>query len=261
LERQRGEAIRLIDLPALDDGIDHIFDQLPRKISATKMVDWKRQKFSQIAEACDENHGAAYRRYISSLIAMGPRLDSVVRREVEYFIRRVGDGQDTDLSRDIARRFALLYAAGILAIRSGVVGWDIIELLAAIRNCYVKARTMLPDDGELLRVGLDILKQKLATLPSIQTRNASHFFKRRCQSLDGFKKAGNGNDHIIKRNVFDGLFVSRHQQELVEAWLLANGQLTRALPKGVNSNIAVPKEQHIWPDGERRRSLQIYSPR
>jgi hypothetical protein len=47
---------------------------------------------------------------------------------------------------------------------------------------------MLPDDGELLRSGLDILKQKLATFPSIQTRNVTHFDKRRCRSLEGFKK-------------------------------------------------------------------------
>ena len=110
MERQRGEAIRLIDLPALDDGMDHIFDRLPRKISAAKMVDWKRQKFSEIAEACEKNHGAAYRRYITSLIAMGPRLAPYVQHRVDYFIRHVQDDQDSDLSRDIAKRFALLYA-------------------------------------------------------------------------------------------------------------------------------------------------------
>jgi hypothetical protein len=257
LERQRGEAIRLIDLPALDDGMDHIFDRAPKRLAVAKMIDWKRQQFAEIAQACDENHGATYRRYISSLIAMGPRLDPVLRRQVEYFVRRVRDGQDTDLSRDLARRFALLYAGGVLAIRAGVVGWESKELFAAVRKCYIKARAMLPDDGELLRSGLDILKQKLATLPLIRTRNPTYFDKRRCRSLEGFKKAGNGNAHIIRRNVFDGLFISRHQQELIENWLLDNGQLTRALTKGANSNVAVPKEQHIWPDGERRRSLEI----
>jgi hypothetical protein len=74
LERQRGEAIRLIDLPALDDGMDHIFDRAPKKLAAAKMIDWRRRQFAEIAQACDENHGAAYRRYISSLIAMGQRL-------------------------------------------------------------------------------------------------------------------------------------------------------------------------------------------
>jgi hypothetical protein len=187
LERQRGEAIRLIDLPAFDGGQDHIFDRMPRKVSAAAMVDWKRQKFSDIAEACEENHGASYCRYISSLIAMGPRLAPFVQNRIAYFIRQVRDDRDTDLSRDIAKRFAILYAGGMLARRAGLVGWDGKELLSAIKKCYIKARTMLPDDGELLRAGLEVVNQKLATLPVISYRNAGQFDKKRCDALDGFK--------------------------------------------------------------------------
>jgi hypothetical protein len=29
------------------------------------------------------------------------------------------------------------------------------------------------------------------------------------------------------------------------------------MPKNTGSNVAVPKEQQIWPDGERRRSIEI----
>jgi putative DNA primase/helicase len=258
MERQRGEAIRLIDLPALDGEHDHIFDQLPRKLSAAKMVDWKRQKFSEIAEACENNHGAAYRRYITSLIAMRSRLAPYVQHRINYFVCHVQDDQDSDLSRDIAKRFALLYAGGMLARRSGLVTWDSKQLLAAIKKCYVKARSMLPDDAELLRAGIVILAKKLASLPKTSLRNKGEFSKERCDDLDGIKKPGPGRvPCLIKRHVFDNLFVSRHQQELVEAWLLHNGRLAKALPKGSGSNIPVPKEQHIWPDGERRRSLEI----
>ena len=190
MERQRGEAIRLIDLPALDDEHDHIFDQLPRKISAAKMVDWKRQKFSEIAEACENNHGAAYRRYITSLIAMGPRLAPYVQHRINYFIRHVQDDQDSDLSRDIAKRFALLYAGGMLARRSGLVVWESKEILAAIKKCYVKARDMLPDDAELLRTGIGILTKKLASLPKASLRNKRQFSKERCDDLDGYQAAG-----------------------------------------------------------------------
>lgn len=258
LERQRGEAVRLIDLPAFDEGQDHVFDRMPRKLSTNAMVEWKRQKFSEIAEACEKNHGAAYRRYISSLIAMGPKLAPFVQNRISYFIRHVRDGQDTDLSRDVAKRFAVLYAGGMLASRVGLVGWDNKELLAAINKCYVKARAMLPDDGQLLRAGLEVLKQKLTALPVLTSRSAGQFDKKRCDALDGFKGSGSGPvSYIVKRHAFDGLFVSKDQQKLVEDWLLNNDQLTKALPKRSGSNAAVPKEQHIWPDGERRRSLEI----
>lgn len=191
---------------------------------------------------------------------MGPRLAPFVQNRIKHFIRHVRDAQDTDLSRDIAKRFAVLFAGGMLARRAGLIGWDSRELLAAIRQCYVKARSMLPDDGELLRDGLEILAQKLTALPVLSSRNAGQFDKKRCDALDGFKKPSSGPAcYIIKRHVFDGLFASRHQQELVEAWLLNNDQLTKALPKRSGSNATVAKEQHIWPDGVRRRSLEINS--
>jgi putative DNA primase/helicase len=207
LERQRGEAVRLIDLPAFNDEKDHIFDRMTHKLSVVAMVDWKRQTFSEIAEACEANHGAAYRRYVTSLIAIGPRLAPFVQNRIAYFIRQVRDSQDTDLSRDIAKRFAVLYAGGMLARRSGLVAWDSKELLAAIRNCYVKARAMLPDDGELLRAGLEILTQKLASLPVFSSRNFGQFNKKRCDALEGFKRLGSGPvSFIIKRHVFDGFW-------------------------------------------------------
>lgn len=258
LERQRGETIRLIDLPAFGDGEDHIFDLVPRKLSAAAMADWKRETFAEIAEACELNHGAAYRRYISSLIEMGPRLVPFAKNRISYFIRHVRKGQDTDLSRDLAKRFGVLYAGGMLALRGGLVGWDSKELLAAIKKCYFKARSMLPDDGELLRAGLEALSQKLAALPVLSSRNVDQFDKKRCDALDGYKKLNSGQaTHLIKRHAFDGLYVSRHQQELVESWLMNNGQLTRAQTKGAKLSVAVPKEQHIWPDGQRRRSLEL----
>jgi hypothetical protein len=102
------------------------------------------------------------------------------------------------------------------------------------------------------------LVQKLNSFPKASLRDKGEFSKERCDALDGIKQPGLGRvPCLIKRHVFDNLFVSRHQQELVEAWLLHNGRLAKALPKGNGSNILVPKEQHIWPDGERRRSLEI----
>lgn len=258
LERQRGEAIRLIDLPAFDDGREHIFDRMPQRAATADMAEWKRQKFLEIARACEENHGAAYRRYVKSLIEMGARLNPFVQNQIAIFIRGVRNDHDTDLSRDVAKRFGILYAGGILARRAGLVDWDDHELSAAIKNCYGRARAMLPDDGELLRRGLEALETKFVTLALMSNHNSAQFAKAQCDELDGFTRRGSGSiSHIIKRHVFDSLFVSKHQQTLVEAWLLNNGRLARAISKGAASGVFVPKEQHIWPDGERRRSLEV----
>lgn len=117
---------------------------------------------------------------------------------------------------------------------------------------------MLPDDGELLRVGLEALSQKLATLPVLSSRNVDQFDKTKCDALDGYKKlSAEETVYLIKRHVFDSLFISRQQQDLVENFLLDSGELMRAQTKGAKSSGGVPKVQHIWPDGQRRRSVEL----
>jgi hypothetical protein len=68
LERQHGEALRLIDLPAVFDGLDHIFDRLPKNLEIGNFQDWKKDTFKKLADACEEYHGKAFRKYIKALI-------------------------------------------------------------------------------------------------------------------------------------------------------------------------------------------------
>ena len=69
LERQHGEAVRLIDLPAVFNGLDHIFDRLPEDFDRSNFQDWKRDTFKNIVDACKKDHGKAFRKYIKALIA------------------------------------------------------------------------------------------------------------------------------------------------------------------------------------------------
>lgn len=147
----------------------------------------------------------------------------------------------------------------MLARRFGLVGWDNNELLAAIRTCYARARAMLPDDDRLLRDGIGILADRLTSLPAYSS-GLKRPFNAGFDDVDGVRGNSSTGPCLIKRHVFDTLFVSRHQLELVEAWLLDNGALTKGLPKRGSADFFSPKEQHMWPDGRRRRSLEIKWP-
>jgi len=46
LERQHGEALRLIDVPAVIDGQDHIFDRLPNDLDKSNFEAWRRNAFA-----------------------------------------------------------------------------------------------------------------------------------------------------------------------------------------------------------------------
>ena len=79
LERQHGEALRLIDLPVIFDGLDHIFDRLPEDPDRSNFQDWKRDTFKRIADACEKDHGKASRKYIKALIADRAKLEKYVQ--------------------------------------------------------------------------------------------------------------------------------------------------------------------------------------
>ena len=102
--------------------------------------------------------------YIKALIAE-PKPKEYVERRISYFERHACDDFDGDVARDVARKFGLIYAGGMLGIRCGLLPWDRKELLDAVGKTYIQARQLLPDDGISLRLGIAALRDKLHQLP------------------------------------------------------------------------------------------------
>lgn len=251
-ERQGGEAVRLIDLPAITRECDHIFDRAPLNCDSPG---WRASTFKKIALACATNHGEAYMHYLRRLLAMGDSLSSYVQQRIDFFLRRVTDELDGELSRDIARKFALLYAGGMLARRFHLVEWSKADLLSAISECYVRAKSLLRDDGVVLREGLLLLNKKLQSFPTWTHETKDQFDVEFCESIDGLKRPREGHKlHLIKGDSFDAIFDSLDQTRLVEDWLLKGGMIT---PSRKNEGAREAKCQHSWPDGRRRRGLEI----
>ncbi len=261
LERQHGEALRLIDVPATFDGLNHAFDRLPANLETGNFQDWKKDTFKKIADACAQNHGKAFKKYIKTLIAH-PNLGKYIQSRTAYFVTKVCDQYDGDVARDVAEKFGLIYSGGRLGIRFGLLPWDKDELLEAITKSYVGARDQLPDDGIALREGIKALRVRLRDLPVLpgaqQANIAANFNK-----VDGYRQRQEGvTRYIIKREVFNSIFTSGTQRTLVIDWLIENQRITLAVPSAHTGAAELkPKGQFIWPDGVRRRSYQIVWPR
>ena len=64
--RREGASVRLIDMPAALDGLDHIFDRTTFPTGAPT-EQWKQKQFADIARACAQRHGAVFDQYIRGL--------------------------------------------------------------------------------------------------------------------------------------------------------------------------------------------------
>ena len=259
-ERQHGEALRLIDVPAVFDGLDHIFDRVPTDSDTSNFQDWKRQTFKKIANACEQNHGRAFRKYIKALIADHSKVKTAVEEKISFFVNEVCDEFDGDVARDVAEKFGLIFAGGTLGIQYKLLPWDETELLDAVAKSYVAARALLPDDGVSRRQGITALRAKLHELPRISKNTAAEID---FDEIDGYRKRRKKvNEYVIKCDAFNSIFVSRNQRSLVVEWLIQKQRITLATTKASAGTPAPePKKQHSWPDGERRRSFEIVWPR
>jgi hypothetical protein len=257
MERQHGEALRLIDVPAVFGGSDHIFDGA--SANATNNEDWRSHAFTGIAEACEQNHGKPFRKYIKALIAKRATLKDEVASNVSSFVGSAGDKFDGAITRDVARKFGLIYAGGLFGIQCRLLPWTEAELRDAVLKSFVAARDLLPDKGVLLRSGIAALRAKLRQLPSV-----SMPIKKRDTELDygqlhGYRvSTPEDNRYVIKVEIYKQIFSSSEQRDLVTNRLAEKNRITLAIAKkpAINSD-RKPKEQVTWPDQKRRRSIEI----
>jgi hypothetical protein len=263
VERQQGEVLRLIDVPAVFPGSDHVFDRRSANVPIPNFKAWRDTTFAGIVADCEANHGAPLRQYLEEIITADFDVREMARDAAASFAQHVADVGDDVVARDVAKKFGLVYAGGLLGIRLGIVPWQQDELLDAIAKCYRGARSLLPDEGVALRQGLKILQERLGKLVRLKSLPKRQRSSHDWDNADGYRRRPPGQDrYIIKREVFNALFATTTQKNLVLNHLIENGQITMAVGKsGGASSERKPKGQFYWPDGERRRSHEITFPR
>jgi hypothetical protein len=264
IERQHGEALRLIDIPVAFNGLDHIFDRVIYSNLTSGISDWKRATFANIVADCHANHGAVLDSYLEKIITANFDVEEYVKTTTESFVQHVSEEGDGDVARDVAGKFGLVYAGGMLGIRLGILPWNHAEILDAIAKCFRSARGALPDEGVVLRQGIAVLTARLRTLVRVKKLSPEELASTDWDTTDGYRKRRRGQDHfVIKREVFNALFPTTGQRDLVLQWLIENNRITTAFLKAAPANTLLrePKGQFIWPDGNRRRSYEIVFPR
>ena len=264
LERRHGATVRLIDVPGQIDGLDHIFDRLKESMEIATFHDWMHTQFTEIARDCAQNHGAAFDRYIKGLIFYGrATVAKCARNQIKLFLSNVIEETDGRIARDVAHNYGLIYAGGMLGIQTGILPWTREELLDAVTKCYLAARELLPDEGVALRRGIPALRERLRQLPSLSSLPIGKTAKGHYENVDGYWKRESGMYRcIIKCDAFNSIFSSTYDRNLILNWLIRERRIAYAMSKvAAPASEPRPKKQHEWPDGERRRSYEIYWPR
>jgi hypothetical protein len=96
-------------------------------------------KREQLLAACADQHGTPMRAYIRFLIARRATLKRAIQKPSEAFVALTADQGVPTRHRMITNNFALLYAAGCLAIKAGILPWKRQHLRQALQRQLIAA--------------------------------------------------------------------------------------------------------------------------
>jgi hypothetical protein len=243
-EQRGGDARRLIDVPIYFDGLDHIFDRVPEadQLSQSEL----QSLYSSIQASCAKNHGVIFARYIRFLIGSRTNLQDRIAKHTERFRTRMTDNATTVVHTDIIRKFGLIYAGGALAIEGVGLPWKQPELLQAIVKCCNAALHTISSKERNLEAGWKSLKTRLMALPRSGTVKPNAWV-----IVDGYVEQKHDRYRcVIKMDKFNRTFANPLQRSLVMDELVRRDWITHS-----RSNQS--QGQFIWPDGVRRRSIEI----
>ncbi|ANW00076.1 DUF927 domain-containing protein [Bradyrhizobium icense] len=245
--RQTGEAVRMIDVPLLSRGKAHIFD-LAGSMGEHIDASWREKRFESMVKACAANHGAVFEDYLEKLCDGYVDVPELAGKHRDRFVKRVTAPNDEPITRDVARKFGVVYAAGRLAIKFKLVPWKKEELFSAIENVFCDAKTLLPDRERDLATAQATLKEFVEKL---RRRNDIDDY----EVEPGYRVSRMGPARfVVKVDAFNALFETDTERRDVLNWLGSSKLIV------TSSSSSKPKYQFKWPDGERRRSYTFSLP-
>lgn len=155
LGRLGGEAVRFIDLPARVNQDWGVFEELP------KGSDSSVKATTAIVGACKEAFGVAGPAFIE---AIGDDLDATKQRVKElmsaFFIEQKMEGSGGWEGR-FAKRFALIYAALVMAAEFKIVPWKRKAIMRAVTACYLDALAATNKADQSIEKSLNRLRKRL----------------------------------------------------------------------------------------------------
>jgi uncharacterized protein (DUF927 family) len=135
MERLGGEQVRFVDVPANNGNNEYgVFTTLPEGFTSGE--------FAEMLQAnCSRYYGTAGQAFVSKLLSKNSKLISKkLTRLVNEFLKYHDLEKSNDgIKRRIATRFALAFAAGILAIKFGILPFKKEDIMKAISYCYLSA--------------------------------------------------------------------------------------------------------------------------
>jgi hypothetical protein len=145
-KKLHGLRVRFIDLPVPQGGI---FTRVLGQEQAS--VEDPGAYIVRLEAAIAQHHGVLMDAWIPYLLSDDH--SARIRQLVNQFVEMTATGEN-GLEVRFARKFGVVYAAGLLAIEAGLLPWSVDWVTQVMRYCYELARTSRDPDASAVEKGL-----------------------------------------------------------------------------------------------------------
>lgn len=222
-DKDDGEKLRFIDVPAVISDKYGVFQKLPEGYSSSKNLVF------DILALVKKNYGWLGYHYLQKMIAklnsnQKDQFKEHFNQYIKDFEEQCSDGKHIGYTERFLSRFAIIYASLMQALEWGLIPWSERRIFNAIKQMYYLSLNCIKDDQTILQEGLDRLKgmlnvknehyQKLSSFSSrediINAWVSPNFFG---------KKEGEQVKWVIPSKTFKSCFTTTKQLKLVEDFL------------------------------------------
>lgn len=135
IERMEGENVRMIDVPAYAGCDMGVFESLPQGVSSSNEL------AHIVKEVTNRYYGSAKPAFLKRLVADiqddREELKAYLEKGIEFFLKRHGINRNVGIDVRIAKRFALAYVSGCLAIKYGILPFEKRDVIQGVSKCYL----------------------------------------------------------------------------------------------------------------------------
>jgi hypothetical protein len=155
-KKRHGQRVRFIDLPLPSSARGGIFARVMGE--AQLDVENPGELIKKIETAISQNHGVMMDAWIHFLLSDDH--SEQIRGMVDKFVEMTAGGEN-GLEARFARKFGIVYAAGLLSVKAGLLPWSTDWVAKAVRYCYDLARNTRDPDARAVETALKAIARAL----------------------------------------------------------------------------------------------------
>lgn len=237
--RLRGDSVRMIDLPAVRIKGRGVFDLLPSDRRTATVA-------SRLERGVGENYGVAGKAFVEKYLASKEKSIGLAKSWIEQFMVKSGVSQQS-WERRFASRFALAYAAAMLARTFKILPWSEGRLFKALSSAWADARSAVQGEAERTTAVLAKLRTKARSRlapHSVSSKNLDTKTRDRLRRYGCSRKDKNGREEfLIRPTAFRRWVGEAAHPEYILRLLQRSGALVTPTTGKYTSQVVMPGQE------------------